>query len=178
VAVVLATDGLPTECTPVDAGSIAALASKAAQADLPVRTFVVGVLGAADLGVDGAATLSTWAAAGGTDRAFIVDPASDLQGSLSSGLASIRARAGSCSFALDAAAASATDRLDVALVNGAGNPQPLQRVDGAASCAASGAGWYFVRDGVGAPARIQLCPAACPAPGAGSRVQLRLGCAM
>jgi len=78
VAIVLVTDGFPTECDPVEIPDLAALAQAEAMSSPAIRTFVIGVFSSLDLGVDGQARLDMLAAAGGTESAFVVDSAGNL----------------------------------------------------------------------------------------------------
>jgi uncharacterized protein YegL len=66
--VVLVTDGFPTECDPLDITDIAQIASTGFNTDPKVRTFVIGF----NLG-PGGANLNELAAAGGTNKAFLID---------------------------------------------------------------------------------------------------------
>ena len=83
--------------------------------------------------------------------------------------------AASCGVMLDAAAARQPDAVQLELVERDGAVRVLGRGEGPAACA-GGSGWYYVRDGIGLPARIELCPELCPAPGGSTRVQLSIGC--
>jgi hypothetical protein len=177
VATVLATDGLPTECTPLQIPEIGDFARAAAGDPRPVRTFVLGVFSSADLGADGQGRLDALASAGGTERAFIADTAGNVSESYSSALQTIQARAAACGFVLEGAAALAPELVNVELEDAVGGVRALLQVGAASDCANTSSGWYYVRDGVGSPVRIQLCPSACPALGGSDRVQLELGCA-
>jgi len=175
VAVLLATDGFPTECTPIATPEIAQLAAAAAGGEQPLQTFVIGVFSSVDLGQDGQANLDALAIAGSTGRAWLADTAGDVARSFENALRAVRASAASCGVALDPDLARAPDVLQLELVSGAGVASPLSRVGGPEGCADS-AGWYFVRDGIGVPARIELCPSACAAPDGSTRARLRIGC--
>jgi hypothetical protein len=57
-----------------------------------------------------------------------------------------------------------------------GAPRALSRGNGPDDCLSGRGDWFYVRDAIGLPARIELCPVVCPAPGSATRVQLRTGC--
>jgi len=175
LATLLVTDGFPTECDPVEIPAIAELAAAATRAEPPVRTFVLGVFGTADLGADGSARLDEIARAGGTERAFLASEG-DISGSLRSVLESIRSLASGCGVELDAAAARVFERASLELEASDGAVRSLTRVTGAASCADADGGWYTVIDGAGMPARIELCPEVCAGRDASARVRLRPTC--
>ena len=78
VVVLLATDGLPTECTPTDIDQVSAIAARGVAATPSIDTFVIGVFGPADVALDAPANLDTIAVAGNTTSAYIVDTSQDL----------------------------------------------------------------------------------------------------
>lgn len=174
VAVLLATDGFPTECTPVGIPEIAQLAAAAAGGERPLQTFVIGIFSATDLGQDGQARLDALATAGSTGHAWLADTAGDVARSFENALRAVRASAASCGVALDADLTQATDLLELELVTGDGVASTLPRVSGPADCAAGG--WHVVRDGIGVPVRLELCPSVCPQPGGATRARLRIRC--
>jgi hypothetical protein len=132
---------------------------------------VVGIFSGLDLGTDGQARLDQLAAAGGTERAWLADTAGDVTRSFENALRAIRASAASCGVMLDASVARQPDAVQLELVEGGGAGRVLVRGESPEACTA-GSGWYYVRDGIGLPARIELCPA----PGSLTRVQLRSSC--
>src|SRR4029078_12078984 len=71
VVAVLATDGLPTECSPTDITSIATIASTGVNQAPSIKTFVIGVFKKTDTGA--LTNLNTLAKSGGTPSASIVD---------------------------------------------------------------------------------------------------------
>jgi hypothetical protein len=175
VAAVLATDGFPTECLPITIAPIAQLAATAAGSTQPLQTFVIGVFSATDLGQNGQAGLDELAAAGSTGHAWLADTAGDVARSFENALRAIRASAASCGLSLDADVVALADTVQVELAEADGSIRALPRLTGPGACA-DGGGWYFVRDGTAVPARIELCPTVCPAPGSSARARLRLGC--
>lgn len=178
VVTVLATDGFPTECEPLEAGDIAALASTAAASPEAVKTFVIGVFSDADLGQDGQTTLNALAQAGGTGEAFVINTTrANVADSFLDALNIIRTTAVGCEFRLDPAVALDLDAVNLKLSSG-GEQRDLFNVPSAADCGARDEGWYYVRDGAGNPSQINVCPAVCAGFMSGSvRVDLEIGCA-
>lgn len=168
--VVLATDGEPTECdanTPEDVADIArrALGSRPA-----IQTFVIGV-------GDSLASLDVVARAGGTERAYLIDPRTNLASSFAQALANVRGAAASCDFTIPAAG-NAGQKIDPSKVNVRltvnGVPTRLSQTFGSdpANCGNDG-GWYF--DNPAAPAQIRLCESTCQALSGGS-IDVEFGC--
>ncbi len=177
VVTVLATDGFPTECAPVDIPDIATIAQAASSADRPVRTFVIGVFGSADLGADGQQRLDALARAGGTDEAFIINTGGNVVDDFANALNEIRDRTVSCEFQLGATGALDFDRVNLRVTDASGGATDLVSVGDAAACGSNGQGWYYVRDSAGTPLQINVCPSACATfMGEGVRVDLQIGC--
>ena len=178
VVAVLATDGVPTLCDPVDIDKVAALAAAGRQLTPAVSTFVIGVFGPDD--PDAPANLNSVAQSGGTAKAFIVDTQGDVQQQFRAALNAIRASGLSCELAVPAAAAGKTldyGKVNVSFDSGSG-PKDLLNWPDAAGCGAEG-GWYYdVAPADGAPQRIVACPATCTAFQKTDRgsVQIKLGC--
>lgn len=151
VAVLLVTDGNPSQC-----GATLATASSAASVGAagspPIRTYVLGV-------GPNLTNLNAIAQAGGTGHAYLVE--SGGASSLTTALNAIRADSISCDYVLppldggvlDGGAVSVRARVGLA-----GASTAMNEVDSAASCGAA-SGWYF--DNPARPARITLCPATC-----------------
>jgi hypothetical protein len=178
VVAVLATDGLPTLCDPVEIDEVAALAAAGRGLTPAVSTFVIGVFGPDD--TDAPANLNTIAKAGGTTSAFIVDTQGDVQQQFRDALNKIRASGLSCELAVPEAAPGKTldyEKVNVTFDDGSG-PANLLGWPNAAGCGAEG-GWYYdVALDKGTPKRIIACPSTCTAfqkTDMGS-VQIRLGC--
>ena len=192
VVAVLATDGLPTlkaagnYCASVtqnsstaDVNAILAVASAGQTAAPKIDTFVIGVFGPADTGAP--EILNAIATAGGTDKAFIVSTAGNVQAEFRAALNAIRSAGLSCDLQVPQAEAGKTVdylKVNVAFDNGSG-PTDLGYVESAANCDATAGGWYYdVEPSAGTPKRIQTCPATCSAfqkTDMGS-VQIKLGC--
>jgi hypothetical protein len=174
---VLATDGFPTVCEPLEIPDIAALARAASSATLPVRTFVIGVFSNEDLDTDGQRRLDEIAGAGGSQRSVVVNAAGDVTAEFLAALNQIRRTAVSCDFQLDSAARLDFDRVNLRITDQAGAARELLNVSDGSGCGAE-AGWYYVRDSTGSPAQISVCPASCDELRSGRvSAELQIGCA-
>ena len=112
---------------------------------------------------------------GATGHAWLADTAGDVARSFENALRAIRTSAASCGLALDPEAAQDPDALQLEFVDAGGAARALRRADGPSGCA-GGDGWYYIRDGIGLPARIELCPDVCPVPGSSTHVQVQTDC--
>jgi hypothetical protein len=178
VVAVLATDGLPTLCEPVEITAVAKLAEEGRLLTPAISTFVIGVFGPAD--ADAPANLNSIAESGGTGKAFLVDTAGDVQKQFRDALNKIRATGLSCELAVPTAMdGKAVDynQVNVTFDSGSG-PANLLGVANLAGCGADG-GWYYdVDPEKETPKRIVACPSTCTKfqqTDMGS-VQIRLGC--
>ena len=179
VVVVLATDGLPTLCSPTDTGAIAGMAKAALEGPAHVRTLVV-----ASRSLDDSADVSGFdaiAVAGGTARALVIDPHADFARQLSAALGAAATRQVACDLALPEPPVGAHldyDAVNV-VVDTAKGRVTLPRVAGAAQCTASG-GWYYDVDPAhGAPSRLDMCKSSCERADASARgrsLRVELGC--
>ncbi len=173
VVVVLATDGLPTDCSNGNAihptsmaevDEVVAVATDGLNAG--ISTFVVGIFAASDTMAP--ANLNRIAVAGGTNQAFMVDASSsavDMQ--FAEALKAIRSSRLGCEFQIPAPPAGMTldfNYVNVVLIDGAGMKNNLARVRGGLDrCAEVGGGWYYdvePEDGL-TPTRIIACPQTC-----------------
>jgi Mg-chelatase subunit ChlD len=189
VVVLLATDGLPTECIPPTATSlaaavadVAAIAAGGVKATPSISTFVIGVFNADDV-LNGAPTnLNEIAAQGGTTEAFIVDTTQDVTMQFLTALDTIRGAHLACEFQIPQPMAGQT--LDYAQVNvqltSAGNTGVVYYVANVGGCDATTGGWYYdVDPKAGTPTKIIACPTSCTAFQAAtgtSSVGIALGC--
>jgi hypothetical protein len=173
VVVVLATDGLPTDCSngnaihPTSTAEVDEVVAVATDGlNLGISTFVVGVFAASDTAAP--ANLNRIAVAGGTNHAFMVDAsgsAVDMQ--FAEALNAIRRSRLGCEFQIPPPPAG--DRLDFDKVNVVlHDPMnmtstKLPRVLGGLDlCDEAGGGWYYDPDpAAGTPTRIIACPATC-----------------
>lgn len=177
VVTVLATDGLPTECAPVDIPQIAQIASQANTGERPVRTFVIGVFSPEDLGADGRARLDELARSGGTERAFVINAGANAGNEFLDALNLIRDTAVSCEFELDASAALDFDRVNLRVGDASGNTTALLNVGDVAACG-NDPGWYYLRNAAGTPTQIKVCPSTCAGfMTEGVLAELEIGCA-
>ncbi|RYE84735.1 MAG: VWA domain-containing protein, partial [Myxococcales bacterium] len=182
VAVVLATDGQPTECSPIATSDLASLAA-AALVDSPqqpgVPTFVVGILGVNDLGSGAREALDAIARSGGTGTSTLVDPSRDVTEQFSEALRSVATRGVSCSLALPSAVddIGKLSLVNVALTTAACGRRVLSYVDSAADCA-SGDGWTYDVDPTSGtlPKKAILCPLSCERYRAGAEATIEVGC--
>ena len=164
VITVLATDGLPTECTPTDINSVAALAQAGVKAAPSISTFVIGVFGPADVQAGAPDNLNQIAQSGGTKSAFIIDTQKDVTAQFVSALDTIRGSHLACEFQIPQPAAGQT--LDFGQVNvkytNAGKSSYVYYVTGASACDAATGGWYYdVLPKNGTPTKIIACPTTC-----------------
>jgi hypothetical protein len=186
VVVLLATDGLPSECDPSDIAGVAAIASTALSGVPSIPTYVIGVFAPAEM-ADAQMNLDTLAAAGGTGSAFVVSTGSaNVTSAFVSALSSVRSSGLSCQYAVPAAPASGDGgQLDYYSVNvqftsGSGQATTIGNVKDRASCSATKGGWYYdVDPSTGAtPQTISICDASCTAAKAdpAGRIDILLGC--
>jgi von Willebrand factor type A domain-containing protein len=165
--VVLATDGLPTECSPRDIGSIADMAAEALKPPA-VYTFVIG------FGPE--ANLDTIAVAGGTRAAFFLDPTKSVATEFARAMRNIVTAPISCEFAVPKSTTGApvdTDKINVDFTSSNGGKTELYRVMNSGECETHPQGWFY--DNPNAPTKILICPAACQNFGAG-QLDIVLGC--
>ncbi len=154
VAVILATDGDPTECD-TTMGDIDAIASSAAAAMPKLPTFVIGV-------GSSLANLNGIAAAGGTQQAFLVDTGGNVNQQFLAAMNAIRHAALGCVYQIPVSSNGPLDYNQVNVVYQPGNggqPQTLPYVGSKANCPAMGGGWYY--DNPQMPTQIILCESAC-----------------
>ena len=179
VVVVLATDGLPTACEPQDIPSIAAFATAALAAKPSIRTFVIGVLGDADLTAGAEANLDAISNAGNGAPAFIIKASSaDVEKSFAAALEKIRGAAIPCSYLVPTGAGADYSKVNVAVTSG-GKTTLLPYVGSAGKCDPVAGGWYYdVAPSAGKPTRILTCDATCKqlAVDASGRVDIQVGC--
>jgi len=182
VVTVLATDGLPTQCTPDTITAVAALAQDGVSKTPSISTFVIGVFGPADVNADAPANLDAIAAQGGTNKAFIVDTQKDVTQQFQAALDAIRGARLACQYKIPEPTNGGTlsyRKVNVALTNG-DQKSVIFFVSSAAACDASTGGWYYdVDPGSGTPTKIIACPTTCSAFQAapsGASVSIGLGC--
>jgi len=182
VVTVLATDGLPTQCTPTAIADVAALAKAGVAASPSISTFVIGVFGPSDVALGAPDNLNQIAQQGGTKAAFIVDTQKDVTAQFLSALDTIRGARLACEFQIPQPASAQTldyGQVNVQFTSGAAK-SIVYYVKDAAACDSASGGWYYdVDPALSAPSRIIACPSTCSAfQGAsdGASVGIALGC--
>jgi hypothetical protein len=168
-AVVLVTDGAPTNCSGNTVDAAATLAARAHGGTPPIRTYVIG------LGNTVALDRIALAGSGGTTHYF---PA---KGNVATQLgAALRTIAGmvTCRYAIPSQGGISVDPnlINVRItVGAAGAATRIGKVNDASACGAMG-GWYY--DDNAKPGQIILCQQSCDPVKAtpDSRVQILYGC--
>jgi hypothetical protein len=181
VVVLLATDGLPSECTPSDTAGVASIAASGLAAAPSISTFVVGVFAPAEQ-ADAQTTLDAIAAAGGTKQAFVINLGQNVEQAFLTALDSVRTAALSCEFKVPAAAAGQTldyFAVNVQFTSGAGQTVTIGNVHDKTACDARRGGWYYdVDPAKGTPQNISICDTSCAQlrGDAAGRVDVLVGC--
>lgn len=168
-AVVLITDGYPTQCDPRGISAIAELAEQAHSQEPYVRTFVIGL--AAEFNLDSIAR------AGGTHQAYRVD-AGDPSGSFLAALRNVSNSKLACSYEIPDPPVGTMkidyDEVQVTYTSADKSLEEVPRITDYAACARNpNGGWYY--DDPAAPTQILVCPCTCSRFEAG-RVDVALGC--
>jgi hypothetical protein len=177
VITVLVTDGFPTDCSPIANTDVAAIAQEANRGAQPIHTFVVGVFSTQDLGSDGVARLDELARAGGSEKSFVINTASDVSGELLRALNEIRDSSARCNFPLDSTSLD-LNRVNLEVLDGAGTTTQLLNVSNAAGCGADQDGWFYESAGKGGARQLTVCPSTCRKFISGSvSANLQIGCA-
>ena len=171
VVVVLATDGDPTGC---DSAPAPATAAATGLAGTPkILTFVIGV-------GSSLSSLNSIAAAGGTTSAFLVDTGGNVNQQFLAAMNAIQHAALGCQYTIPVPTSGVPNYAEVNVVytpSSGGGAQTFPFVQDAASCPASGNGWYY--DNNAAPTQIILCASTCTTveADASGEVDISLGCA-
>jgi hypothetical protein len=153
-AVMLATDGEPSECN-TDPAAINAIAKAGVDLAPSIQTFVIGV-GAAVVALDNLAN------AGGTDAAYHVDFDPNATQILIDVLNEIRLAAIKCTYELPEPPAGKElnfNQVNVAYTPGGAPIGNIPKVANAAACTDTEDGWYYDDDA--APTKIVLCTSTC-----------------
>jgi len=184
VVVLLATDGLPSECTPTDIAGVAAIAATAHTGNPAISTYVIGVFAPVDMAA-AQANLDALASAGGTGRAFIVGTNSqNVTQSFIAALNAVRTSSLACQYAVPGAAGDGGQvdyfSVNVQFTSGAGQTVTVGNVKNRAACSATQGGWYYDADPAagGTPQTISICDTSCAQMRADpqGRVDVLLGC--
>jgi len=183
VVAVLATDGLPTDCEPLEIAEVSSIARDGVTGTPSVSTYVIGVF--SDAQADEAqSNLDQIAEAGGTEQAFVVTTDNDVAGTFLAALNEIRGSALTCDFTIPQPPSGQSldfGQVNLEFVAAGGETRQLVNVSEEGACGdAPDEGWYYVRDDSGTPTQISVCPDVCAefqtAMGE-SQVNLQLGCA-
>lgn len=180
VVMVLATDGFPTRCAPLDIPGISALAAGGVSGTPSIKTFVIGVFSDAQK-TQATTNLNQLATGGGTGSAFIVSTGANVTTQFQAALESIRGTALPCEYAVPSPESGTPDydKLNVQFSQGGGAPAVLPYKKSASGCDAAG-GWTYDTDPStgGFPTKIILCPSTCDAvkKATGAKVEMVLGC--
>lgn len=179
VVAVLATDGMPTQCDPLDADSIAAVAQAAYQGDPSVPTFVIGVITPSTPGAQ--ETMDLIASEGGTGQAFMIDPSGNVTQAFLDALNAIRGNALACEYLVPQP--EPPEVIDYGKVNveytapDASEATTILYVGSEGACDATSGGWYYdVDPSQGDPTTILMCPATCTQLQGGGDLVIRVGC--
>lgn len=164
VVMVLATDGLPTVCAPLDASGIGALAAAVASGTPSVKTFVIGVFADAEQ-AEAVPNLDQIAAGGGTGKALMISSGGDVIAAFRTALEKIRGTALPCEYEVPNSSGGTPDygKVNVQFTPTSGAPILGHNVKNVDAC--DEGGWYYDVDPAsgGRPTKIVLCPASCTA---------------
>lgn len=149
VVVLLITDGLPSECNSTIA-SVSQVISEGFTGNPSIQTFVLGLGFTLN-------ELNQLAQAGGTNTAFLVDPASAQ--ALTDAMNEIRGAALPCDYALPNGGNVDPSKLNIDFTAADGATTTIPNVGDASGCDPAAGGWYY--DNPGAPTRALVCPSTC-----------------
>jgi hypothetical protein len=178
-ALVVATDGEPTECG-LDINAIVAPVEAAAHATPPIPTYAIGVFNMME--ADRVRPrVEAIAAAGGAGPPFNLDPNEDLSKKLLEVLNQIRNAAVPCEYTIPTPSKGVLDYKKVNVhFKGMSGEDDLFYVAGPDRCDPMRGGWYYDADPeTGAmPTRVIACPASCERwkKDTEANVELRFGC--
>ncbi len=183
VAVLLATDGEPDECTPSDITGVAQIAYTGMSGTPSIPTYVIGVFAPSDA-TDAQTNLNSIASAGGTKQAFIINTSGDVSQAFISALNSVRTSGLACQYMVpqppDDGGQPDYFSINVQFTSASGQTVTIGNVKNKASCSATQGGWYYdVDPSTGAtPETISICETTCNALNAdpGGQVAILLGC--
>lgn len=181
VVTVIATDGLPTECSPTDINQIANLAQSGVNGTPSILTFVIGVFAAGDAGAQ--QNLDKIAQKGGTTSAFFITNNQDVTQAFLDALHAIQGETLACEYQIPAPPDGSDldyDKVNVEYTpSGANMPETVFYVGKAASCDPQAGGWYYDKDPAAGeiPTKILMCPATCDElKGKGGQIDIKIGC--
>ena len=181
VVVLLATDGLPSECTPDDIMGVSSISASALAATPSISTFVIGVFAPAEA-QDAQTNLDSIAAAGGTKKSFVINLSQNVEQQFLAALTAVRTAALSCAFAVPTPPTGQVLNyfdVNVDFTSGAGQTVTIGNVEDKAACDPKQGGWYYdVDPSAGTPTNISVCDTSCTTLQAdpAGRVEVLLGC--
>lgn len=181
VAVVLATDGQPSSCEPIDAAGLSVIAAEGARASTgkpAIPTFVIGMLGTNDFQSGALGLLDAIAQSGNTGSATLVNASSDLAQQMNAALRAVATRSVECSFEIPSTINKVDDLslVNVRIESASCDARRLSYIPWKQSCA--GDGWTYDTDpdlGV-LPGKIQLCSLSCERYRNGDTISIEVGC--
>ena len=179
-AVVLASDGFPVACTPLDVEGVAILAEAASRARPAVPTFALGVVAPSET-QQAIGNLGSIAKAGGTGVPYVINTRQNVEQEFLRALDAIRTTALTCEYKLPLPPAGSLDltRVNVQYTAGNGQVSLLGHVGERSRCDKDG-GWFYDVDPAsgGKPSAIVTCDATCATLQGDSsgRVDVVLGC--
>jgi len=182
-AVVLVSDGLPTECEPIRPQDVIKLLGDQANGKPSIPTFFLGVYtdekrGSAEF------IMEEFAKAGRTGKPFIVSTNQDVHKVFLDALKQIRGFVLPCEYLLPKPNGGAQidfSRVNITLASAGGTPTIMPQVANASACSPTRDGWYYdvsPREGQ-TPTTAVLCNATCERVKAAplqSKIELALGC--
>ncbi|HWO12774.1 MAG TPA: hypothetical protein VNN80_24920 [Polyangiaceae bacterium] len=188
VSIVLATDGLPTDCNtpvatapvataPVPIDQVLAIAGQGLAGSTPIRTHVLGVFQPGDAA--SRANVDAIARAGGTENAVVIESNGEVEEGFLAALRSVRDTSSACGLDLQGAPGLDFAHADVTFEDGSGTRTLLPYVEGLLGCASTPQGWYYdTPPSNGVPTSVQLCPNVCQLVRASTAVglQVEIGC--
>jgi hypothetical protein len=166
VAVVLASDGLPVVCSPMDVRGVAAVAEAGAAGSPAVATFTVGVV-TVEEAPEALANLGMISRAGGTARPYVINTDDKVEQDFLTALDDIRTTKLTCEFKVPAGTGGVSvdfNQVNVVYTPSDGSPpETLINVAGAQACTDARGGWYYDVNPTGGakPTSIIACPTTC-----------------
>ena len=161
-ALLLVTDGYPTDCSANNIPGVAADLAAAFQTSPPVPTYVIGVFSKAGV-AEAQMVLDPLARGGGTNAAIIVELDGNLSQRLLTALGDVRKAALTCEYRIPRPASGAIDFSKVNLRYSEGaSSELIPYVETADRCDPMRGGWYYdVPPARGTPTRVITCEASC-----------------
>ena len=169
--VLLATDGLPEQCSVQSIAGVAQIAANGLTVTPSIETFAIGVFAAADVQAGAPAGLNRIALAGSNNAqgAFNIETSNnDVEAQFLNALTTIRGTKLACQYQLPApTGAGALDYNEVNVEyrpSTGGTPTTVLYTETVAACDPTAGGWYYdVDPGTGgAPTKVIMCQQPVP----------------